>query len=298
MARRPTQPPLERPNLTVEQKRRCIERLQQRIGELEAFDPQNVQRRWPPEVLIETAIDEALSTAFGHNTVEYKRYTNATRLDHGPVSVVPDYDLGGGTRFSGAQEARKYLAEGKQEAILTLGRAIQALEEEIADQEAVQQASPVPSGPPLPKNKVFVVHGHDEAVLQGVARFLEQLDLEAIILREQPSQGRAIIENFEHYAAQVGFAVVLLTPDDIAVGPSVPPQATRARQNVVFELGYFAGKLGRGRACLMRRGDVEIPSDLHGIIYVDFDEAGGWKIKLVQELKAACLEFDANKMWS
>jgi predicted nucleotide-binding protein len=144
----------------------------------------------------------------------------------------------------------------------------------------------------------LVVHGHDEAALQGVARFLEQLGLEAIVLREQPDQGRATIEKFEDYAGQVGFAVVLLTPDDIAGAQSFPGSATRARQNVIFELGYFGGKLGRGRSCLLRKGDVEIPSDLYGVIYTDLDAAGGWKIKLVQELKAAGLDFDANKMWS
>jgi len=141
------------------------------------------------------------------------------------------------------------------------------------------------------------VHGHDEAALQAVARFLEQLNLEAIILREQPDAGRTIIEKFEECAADVGFAVVLLTPDDLGGVVSGPPTASRARQNVIFELGYFAGKLGRGRACLIRKGTVEIPSDLHGVIYTDLDPAEGWKMKLVKELKAAKLDFDANRMW-
>ena len=135
-------------------------------------------------------------------------------------------------------------------------------------------------------------------MLQAVARFLEQIELETIVLREQPDQGRVTIEKFEHYAGQVGFAVVLLTPDDIAGPSSGPASVMRARQNVIFELGYFAGKLGRGRPCLLRKGNVEIPSDLYGVIYKDFDPAGGWKLELVKELKAANLQFDANKMWS
>src|SRR5262249_21722503 len=108
-------------------------------------------------------------------------------------------------------------------------------------------------------------------------------------------QGRTIIEKFEDCVNQVGFAVVLLTPDDIAGTPSAP--AARARQNVIFELGYFAGKLGRGRACLLRKGEVEIPSDLYGVIYKDFDAGGGWRIELLKELKADGLNFDANKVW-
>jgi predicted nucleotide-binding protein len=146
--------------------------------------------------------------------------------------------------------------------------------------------------------KVFVVHGHDEAALQTVARFLEHLNLETIVLREQPDQGRTIIEKFQDCASEVGFAVVLLTPDDL--GGSVvatTSQTARARQNVIFELGYFVGKLGRGRAYLLRKGDIEIPSDLYGVIYSDMDAADGWQVKLLRELKAARFDVDANRIW-
>ena len=149
----------------------------------------------------------------------------------------------------------------------------------------------------VPSNRVFVVHGHDDAALQGLARFLEKLGLEAIILKEQPDQGRTIIEKFENTADDIGFAVVLLTPDDIGASVKAETSDARARQNVVFELGYFAAKLGRGRVCLLRKGHVEIPSDLYGVIYTDMDPADGWKAKLVGELKAAKLDFDANRFW-
>jgi predicted nucleotide-binding protein len=141
------------------------------------------------------------------------------------------------------------------------------------------------------------VHGHDDGALQAVARFLENLELEAIVLREQPDEGRTIIEKFEHHASEVAFAVVLLTPDDVGGAAISEQQSARARQNVIFELGYFVGKLGRGRACLLRKGEVEIPSDLYGVIYSNLDPEDGWKLKLVRELKAAKLEFDANKVW-
>lgn len=144
--------------------------------------------------------------------------------------------------------------------------------------------------------KVFVVHGHDDGALQALARFLEKLGLEPIILKERPNQGQTIIEKFENSARDVGFAIVLLTPDDAArAGGS---ETLRARQNVVFELGFFAGALGRGRVCLLRKGDVEMPSDLFGVIYTAMDDAGGWRAELVKELKAAKLEFDANRMWA
>jgi predicted nucleotide-binding protein len=148
-------------------------------------------------------------------------------------------------------------------------------------------------------SKVFVVHGHDEGALQAMARFLETIGLQVVILREQPDQGRATIEKFEACAAEVGFAVVLLTPDDLGGAVAAPEQAARARQNVIFELGYFVGSLGRGRACLLRKGNVEIPSDLFGVIYTDFDHpAEGSKVRLARELKAAEFEFDEPKVWA
>jgi predicted nucleotide-binding protein len=293
----------ERPNLSTEQKLRAITRLKQRITELEAFDPQKVTKRFNiPEVkTLETSIDEALSVAFGHGTVEYRRYSRATHLDHGPVTMSSGPDLISARmgyasyERDEADEARQYLTEGKEEALALLRRAVTSLEEELADEVGdVSLATPATESA---NRKIFVVHGHDEATLQTVARFLEQLGLEAIILKEQPDQGRTIIEKFEDCAREVGFAVVLLTPDDL-VASAAAVQLSQARQNVIFELGYFVGRLGRGRACLLRRGDVEIPSDLFGVIYSELDAGGGWKVKLVQEMKAAHLPFDANRLWA
>jgi predicted nucleotide-binding protein len=305
MTRRPAKPvPASPPTLNPDQIRRRIQGLERCIDELKAFDPQTVQKRYniPEVVAIETSITDALGAAFGHGTDRFRLFEDAARLDQGPHVArmgpafgrgpTPDYDA------QDAAEARDYLAEGKQRSIQLLGRAIRALQDDLADHTpADSPANPAPL-PASTSDKVFVVHGHDEAALQAVARFLEKLGLDAIILREQADQGRAIIEKFEDCAGTVGFAVVLLTPDDLAGPATSPAVASRARQNVIFELGYFAGKLGRGRACLLRKGEVEIPSDLYGVIYTDMDAADGWKIKLVRELKAAKLDFDANRMWT
>jgi predicted nucleotide-binding protein len=250
-------------------------------------------------VALENSIAEALSAAFGHGTVEYRRYAGAARLDL-PVELMPSFvnaPLRRGRTPEG-HEARRYFEERKQASIVLLRQAIRALEEEIGEEiqlaeRVIQLPQSRPSG-----DKVFVVHGHDEAAREAMARFLEKIELEAIILHEQPDQGLTIIEKFEVYASQVSFAVVLLTPDDLGGPASAPSQVARARQNVIFELGYFVGKLGRGRACLLRKGEVEIPSDLYGVIYTDMDASEGWKLKLVKELKAAGLDFDANEVWS
>jgi len=146
-------------------------------------------------------------------------------------------------------------------------------------------------------NKVFVVHGHDEAMKLKVAGVLTALGLEPIILHEQPNKGQTIVEKFEANAA-VDFAVVLLSPDDMgfAKDDNRRKAKPRARQNVLIELGYFAGKLGRGKVCALRKSDVEIPSDLSGVVYTVFDEHGNWRIELVRELKAAGYEIDANAL--
>jgi predicted nucleotide-binding protein len=145
-------------------------------------------------------------------------------------------------------------------------------------------------------SKIFVVHGHDEGASEGVARFLEKIGLTAIILAEQPNRGRTVIEKFVDYAREVSFAVVLLTPDDLGGLAADEAQRSRARQNVIFELGYFVGALGRGRACLLRKGEVEIPSDLYGVVYTAMDGGSGWKIELARELKDAGFAFDANRV--
>ena len=145
-------------------------------------------------------------------------------------------------------------------------------------------------------DRVFLVHGHDERALHDVARFLEHLALDPVILREQPNQGRTIIEKFEDYS-DVGFAVVLLTPDDRG-GPTGDPfesQRARARQNVILELGYFLGRLGRARVCALYVQDVEIPSDYAGVLYVHLDDDGSWRLTLAKELRAAGFAVDMNR---
>ena len=154
--------------------------------------------------------------------------------------------------------------------------------------------------PAVQNNKVFIVHGHDEAMKHEVARVVTQLGLEPIILHEQPNQGRTIIEKFEKNA-DAGFAVVLLSGDDMGYPANTDPKKTeprpRARQNVVLELGYFVAKLGRHRVFPLykRAEDFELPSDYHGVAYEDYN-AGGWHLKLVQELRAANYDVDANNL--
>jgi len=144
-------------------------------------------------------------------------------------------------------------------------------------------------------NKVFLVHGHNEAVREKVARFIEKLKLEPIILHEQPNKGRTIIEKFIDYS-DVSFSIILLTGDDRGGTSSstYEEQKLRARQNVIFELGFFVGRLGREKACALYEEGVEIPSDYQGVIFIKLDKPGAWKMLLAKEMKEAELPFDMN----
>jgi predicted nucleotide-binding protein len=118
---------------------------------------------------------------------------------------------------------------------------------------------------------IFIVHGHDDMARISLAYYLRTLELKPIILHEQANRGKTIIEKFEHHANLAGFAFVLLTPDDIG-GGSMESLKPRARQNVILELGFFMGVLGRERVCCIHSRDVEIPSDILGVVYLPYHQ--------------------------
>jgi hypothetical protein len=143
--------------------------------------------------------------------------------------------------------------------------------------------------------KIFIVHGHDGEARESVARFISSLGLHPIILHEQANRGRTVIEKVEAHG-DVGFAVVLLTPDDLGKAKNGTELEPRARQNVLLELGYFFGRLGRENVCALKRGEVEVPSDFAGVVWESMDVGTGWKLSLGRELQAAGYPIDWNKV--
>ena len=152
-------------------------------------------------------------------------------------------------------------------------------------------------------NKVFIVHGHNHPLKHELAHSLQNAGLDVTILHEQPSRGMTLIEKFAAHAQDAGFAVVLLTADDI--GTEKPPEGLplltpmlkkRARQNVVFELGFFIALLGRDRVCALYETGVEWPSDLTGIAYVEYDSAGRWIHHVAKEICAVGIQVDFSKL--
>ena len=158
----------------------------------------------------------------------------------------------------------------------------------------VAPPSPAPGPSAL---RVFVVHGHDERVRLAVVRFLENTstNFSVQVLSEAVNLGRTIIEKFEGEAGPATFAVVLLTGDDEGGPKGSDERRLRGRQNVVLELGYFFGKLGRGRVVILYEEGVELPSDVQGIAYIPLDDHNGWMLKLEKELRAADHRLDLTK---
>lgn len=187
--------------------------------------------------------------------------------------------------------AASYHRKARQRILTGSGQLLRILEARVAP---VESFSALRTGPF--NRRVFIVHGRHEGKREAVARLLMQLDMEPIILHEQPSKGQTLIEKIEHNS-DVGFAVVLLTGDDIGcMTGETDNLKPRARQNVVFELGYFFGLLGRNRVCALYESGVELPSDIQGLVYIPLDDQGGWKTYLAQELRAAGFDIDLAKL--
>lgn len=141
-------------------------------------------------------------------------------------------------------------------------------------------------------NKVFVVHGHDGELKNAIARTLEKQGIEPIILSEQVNLGATIIEKFEKNS-DVKVAICLFTEDDLGKSKDDDNLKVRARQNVIFEAGYFIGKLGRENVVLLANREIEMPSDLFGVVYTDNTM---WEIQVLKELREMGFAIDLNKV--
>jgi len=261
-----------------------IAKLRRRIEEVQRLKADGVPWDSARKKTAETNIRDTIREIFGPNSPEFRDFQT--------------YRISRGTSLLGsfADHQRRFL-EGVDYTVQRIEGLIERLKEKAEDlpkdttQSAVTQERDHDGAK---GRKVFLVHGHDDAARDSVARFLEKLHLEPVILREQPNAGRTIIEKFEAYA-DVDYAVVLLTPDDVG-GPANTPEQIRPRprQNVVFELGFFIGKLGRRNVCALYKRDLEILSDYNGVLYVQMDGADGWKLQLARELRSAGLAVDLN----
>lgn len=208
------------------------------------------------------------------------------------------YHLGIATDSTPESDYEEAFQRGLESAQAILQSMIQEVQEYWDEEENIKKQE---TGIPFEGNKaqrekdVFIIHGHDEGLKDALARFLLKIGLNPIILHEQANEGKTIIEKFEANAT-VSYAIGLFTPDDIGGNSKSPGNLQpRARQNVVFEFGFFIGKLGRKNVTALYKDGVELPSDYSGVVYVPVDAAGSWKFLLVKELKSVGFDIDANK---
>jgi predicted nucleotide-binding protein len=139
-----------------------------------------------------------------------------------------------------------------------------------------------------PDAPIFIVHGRDTLRAESVAHTVSTATgRRTIILRDQPSMGRTLIEKFEQHAVEVSYAIIVLTADDKGGLADEIETRPRGRQNVIFEMGYFYGLIGRERVSVLLQSGTEKPSDMDGIVYITYDDNNAWKTELFRELQNA-----------
>ncbi len=253
----------------------------------------------------------ALNNIFGRNSSAIGDFKKITYSLPSFTETTPD---------SAFEEAYKSGLETARATLLSMAEEIKEYWDEENPQSKISNTVN-PNG-----KKIFIVHGHDSGLKEEVARFITKIGFEPIILHEQPSGGKTIIEKFEKNS-DVVFAIALLTPDDIGglkeefqkLKPrprqnilielgyfidrifgrekeKLHNMKLRARQNVLFEFGYFIGKLGRCRVCGLKKDEIEIPSDYSGVLYLKYDTLEAWKLKMIIEMNEAGLDVDANSL--
>jgi len=279
----PRQPQKPSAQLSSEKMRAALPRLESRIKELRELDPSGLTKGDDPVVEgLSARISSTLANIYGENTVEFERLREAAILD--ATSYYLAVNPFGDPTPTPVNEIREGVDRGRQRAIALLQGEVDSLKEALH-----YEVPPAPSqetAPTVASDEIFVVHGRDDRAKAEVARLIERAGLRCVILHEQPHEGKTIIEKFEKHGGAAGFAVVIATPDDLG-GLSPDTLRPRARQNVIGEMFWFAGRLGRERVCALIQGDLEMPSDFAGVGYTAMDEHGAWKHKLLRELDAA-----------
>ncbi len=252
-------------DLSFDQLKLGVARLKRRLGELEDFNPdlitqENMQAITAP---LQASIEDSVGQVLAHDSIEYQRYEPVARFDNAILFMDTGTPL---------DEVIRELRSRRAKALALLNQAIASLEDRLSE-VGVQILHRLSEIPDVLSRKVFVVHGQDIGAREAVARFLERTGLEPITLHEQPNRGRTIIEKLEEHST-VGFAVILLTPDDMIriAGEAMQP---RTCQNFIFELGYFISHLGRDKVCALKSGDFESPSDIFGVVWTAFDTGSG-----------------------
>lgn len=248
---------------------RAVARINQQIADANGGSPTNFDDWYnKTEVVVRTFFGEVSATHHKFDDVRFSPSIWTESTDFTPY------------RQAGVLEIISILEASK----LELELALEATTTSTAPDSSVELST-----------RVFIVHGQDDARKYELDSYLQKLMSEPpVILHQQPNGGRVLIEKLEDNAASVGYAVVLLTADDVGRSAALTSEddRPRARQNVVFELGFFMGLVGRARVAVLYEQHVELPSDINGLVYIALDEAGAWKGKLASEIDHSGITVD------
>lgn len=249
------------------------EKLKSIIDDIDALIESKVTLSSPEFKAWHLKTERFLTRYFGDNSLEHKKFKDTK------------FTL---TFVFGSTPKSEFIEKCKTDLISTKAMFqtyLEEMEEDINQNQTTQRN--------LGFDKVFIVHGHDGELKQAVARLVEKQNLTAVILSEQANRGKTIIEKFEEHS-DVGGAICLFTADDFGHAKSEPDDQPRARQNVVFEAGYFMGKLGRDKVIIIAENGVELPSDMQGIVYTD---KNNWELDVLKELRATGYTVDFNRIF-
>lgn len=251
-----------------------IEKLEKIIDDISVLIKKNVKSSDKDFIAWKTRVERFLISRFGMISYEKNQF-DRTSFSIGVYSFDDSDDA----------EEIEMCREGLQETEMIFRDYLNEMKEEKSDMSQNSFGE-------KDYKHIFIVHGHDGELKQTVARMIEQQGIKAIILSEQPNKGNTIIEKFEENSNVCG-AVCLFTADDLGRAKTKDELSKRARQNVVFETGYFMGKLGRSRVVLLADSGVEMPSDLSGVVYTN---TRNWELELLKELKTMGYEIDLNRI--
>lgn len=248
-----------------------IEKLQSIIEEAEQLKAANVASDNPQFQAWKIKASRFLIKQYGEQSHEYEQFYDIS------------FSLLIFTSYTQESDYIEVCRDGLEEAILILSDYLEEMKENDTEETEVVNYD---------FSKVFIVHGHDSQLKESVARLVDrQQHIEAIILSEQRNRGKTLIEKLEKHS-DVGGAICLFSADDVGREKDEKRGKARARQNVVFEAGYFMGKLGRDHIIIIADKAVELPSDLNGILYTDKEN---WKHDVLAELEEMGYDIDFSK---
>ena len=255
------------------------EKLKKIIDDTDELIKKDITNSDPEFDAWEMKVKRFISNKYGVNSLEMNKF-NDTSFFMGVWSLdTPE------------EEIHQDSVNSCRDGLKTTKAILEAYLEELSEENELSiQFQPQPS---MDASKVFIVHGHDGELKEAVARIIEKQNIKAIILSEQANTGQTIIEKFEK-SSDVSCAICLFTADDLGRAKASAVDKARARQNVVFEAGYFIGKLGRDRIIILSDSGIDIPSDLAGVVYTNTQN---WQVELLKELKSMGYNIDFNKLF-